>query len=104
MTLNELVAFYTLSPQTQNQYGTLSSTRTLVAEAYARVRPLSGRERNQSDQTEDSAMYRFYIHRRSDLSGANILVWNGVDYNVKFIADMPKEPYIYIDAERGVAV
>ena len=105
MTLNELVSFYTLSPQTPNQYGTLSSTRTLIAQAYAKVRPLSGRERSQSDQTEAAANYRFHIHHRSDITGATILVWNGVDYNIRFVADNgPKEAYMYIDAERGVAV
>lgn len=105
MTLNELVSFYTLSPQTQDAYGTLSSTRTLVAQAYAKVRPLSGNERNRSDQNEEFANYRFYIHYRSDITGADIIVWNGVDYNVKFIADNgPKEAYLYIDAERGGAM
>ena len=43
------------------------------------------------------------IHYRGDLSAANVIVWNGVDYNIKFIADNgPKEVYMYIDAERGV--
>jgi len=105
MTLNEMVSFYTLATQTQDEYGTLSSTRTLVTTAWAKVRPLSGRERNQSDQTEESAMYRFWIHQRSDISGSHILVWNGTDYNISFVADNgPKEPYMYLDAVRGVAV
>lgn len=104
MTLNELVSFYSKA-QTADSYGTLSSTRTLIATAYAKTRPLSGRERNQSDQTEGQANYRFYVHQRSDLAEANIIVWNGVDYNIRFIADNgPLEPYMYIDAERGVAV
>ena len=105
MTLNELVSIYTLATQTQDQYGTLTSVRTLVTQAYAKVRPLSGRERDQSDQTEESAMYRFWIHQRSDLDGAHILVWNGTDYNISVIADNgPKEAYMYLDAVRGVAV
>jgi SPP1 family predicted phage head-tail adaptor len=102
MTLNELVGFYRLS-QTQDAYGTLVTTRVLIAQAYAKVRPMSGAERNRSDQTEQFADYRFYIHYRSDISEANILVWNSTDFNIKFMTDMPKEPYMYIDAERGGA-
>jgi SPP1 family predicted phage head-tail adaptor len=103
MTLNELVSFYRLS-QTQDAYGTLVTTRVLIAQAYAKVRPMSGGERNRSDQTEAFADYRFYIHYRSDIGAANLIVWNGTDYNIKFIADVgPKEAYMYIDAERGGA-
>ena len=77
----------------------------LISQAYAKVRPLSGSERNRSDQTEEAANYRFYIHQRSDVTGADVLVWNGTDYNIRFIADNgPKEPYMYLDAQRGVAV
>ena len=104
MTLNELVSFYSKS-QTQNEYGTLVTTRVLIAQAYAKVRPLSGNERNSSDQTEDFANYRFYIHYRSDVIAADLIVWNGTDYNIKFVADNgPKQAYLYLDAERGGAM
>lgn len=104
MTLNEIVSLYRKS-QTQDEYGTLVTNRVLIAQVYAKVRPMSGNERNQSDQTEAFANYRFYIHYRSDLIGADIIVWNGTDYNIKFIADNgPKEAYLYIDAERGGAM
>lgn len=104
MTLNEIVGLYTLV-QTKDAYGTLVTTRTLIAEVYAKVRPLSGNERNRSDQTEAYANYRFYIHYRSNVDEADVIVWNSVDYNIKFIADNgPKEAYLYIDAERGGAM
>lgn len=104
MTLNEIVSLYSKS-QTKDEYGTLVTTRTLIAQVYAKVRPLSGGERNASDQTEAHADYRFYIHYNSSVGEADIIVWNGVDYNIKFIADNgPKEAYLYIDAERGGAM
>lgn len=104
MTLNELVSFYQKS-QTKNEYGTLVTSRVKIADAWAKVRPMSGSERNRSDQTEAHADYRFYIHYRGDLGEADIIVWNGTDYNIKFIADNgPKEVYLYIDAERGGAM
>lgn len=101
--MNELIAFYS-KDDTANEYGTLANTRTLIAEAFASVRPLSGSERNQSDQTEAHASFRFTIHYRTDIDEDTILVWNGKDYNIKWFADMPKEPYMYIDAERGGAM
>ncbi|RLB67678.1 MAG: hypothetical protein DRH08_03000 [Deltaproteobacteria bacterium] len=104
MTLNELVTFYSMG-ETQDSSGTLSNTRTQIAQVYAKVRPMSGGERNRSDQTEAHADYRFYVHYRSDLAEANIIVWNSTDFNIKFIADNgPKEAYLYIDAERGGAM
>lgn len=103
MNLNESISLYSKT-QSRADNGTLTTTRTLVATVYAKTRPMSGKERNQSDQTEAAADYRFYIHQRSDFTEANILVWNSVDYNIVFIADNgAKEPYMYIDAKRGVA-
>lgn len=104
MTLNELVGFYSKAG-TVDDYGTVSSARTLIAKAYAMVRPLSGSERNRTDQREDYANYRFYVLHRVDITESDILVWNGDDYNISFIADNgPKERYMYIDAERGGAM
>jgi len=102
MTLNELITVYTKAVD-QDAYGTISGTRTKLADMYAMVRPLSGNERNASDQTEGFANYRFHILRRGDLAEAKIIVWNGVDYNIKFIADVPKSRYMFIEAERGGA-
>jgi len=102
MTLNELVTFYRKGTS-QDSYGTIVDTRTKITDAYAMVRPISGSERNAGDQTEGNANYRFHILQRSDLSEANVIVWNGTDYNIRYIADLPKSRYIYIDAERGVA-
>lgn len=103
MTLNELITFYTLT-QAQDEYGTLVTTRTELRKAYAKVHPLSGTERYRSMQTEAQSNYRFWVHYYSDVTSATIIVWRGVDFNIRFIADNgPKEAYMYIDAERGVA-
>ena len=104
MTLNEIIYIYRKT-QVQDEYGTLTTTRTLVKKVYAFVRPLSGLERNRSDQTEAAANYRFHILRRNDLIADDIIVWQSTDYNIRFIGDGgPRERYMYIDAERGVAV
>jgi len=104
MTLNEIIYVYR-KVQVKDEYGTLTTTQDLFKKVYAKVRPLSGMERNRSDQTEAAANYRFWIHQRSDLLPDDIIQWNSVQYNIRFIADNgPKEAYMYIDAQRGVAV
>lgn len=103
MTLNEVISLYTLT-QVKDAYGKFATTRTLLAQAYAAVQVMSGAERNISLQTTPTANYRFYVHYSSDITPAKLLVWNGVDYNIRFIADNgPKEVYMMIEAEKGVA-
>jgi SPP1 family predicted phage head-tail adaptor len=103
MTLNEYITVYSKSTA-QNEYGTIAGTRTAIASVYARVRPMSGSERNAGDQTEGYADYRFTVLQRSDFQEADVIVWRDTDYNIKFVADNgPRERYMYIDAERGGA-
>lgn len=104
MTLNELITIYTKT-QVQDAFGTLTTTRTKIADAYAKVRPMSGAERNRTDQREEYADYRFWIHQRTDVNEADLIVWDGVDYDIRFIAhNSAKEPYLMIDAQRGGAM
>lgn len=103
MTLNEVISLYTLN-QVKDDYGTLTTTREKLADVYANVRAMSGTERYRSQQTESQANYRFWVHHRTDITEAKVLVWNGEDYNIRFIADNgPKEPYMFIEAQKGVA-
>lgn len=104
MTLNEQVELYRLT-QTQDAAGTLVTTRTLIDKAMIKIRPLSGSERDRSQQNEAFANYRFVMHYRSDLQENDVIVWNSTDYNIKIIYDMgPKEFYLRVDAERGGAM
>ena len=101
MTLNEVVTFYR-KRQTRADDGRLSQVRDKVCKVYAMVRPMSGSERAASLGRESYGDYRFHVHRRSDIQEADILVWDGVDYNIHFIGDAGnKGPYMYIDAQRG---
>lgn len=104
MTLNQQIKFYSKS-ETTDEYGTLQNTRTLVATVFAKVRPMSGSERNRTDQTEEYADFRFTVLQRDDLSEKHVLVWRDVDYDIRFIANNgPLERYMYIDAQRGGAM
>ena len=104
MTLNEQIKFYSKA-EVQDDYGSLSQTRTLVATVFAKVRPMSGSERNRTDQNEQYADFRFTVLQRDDLQEDYILVWRGVDFNIRFIANNGTlDRYMYIDAERGGAM
>jgi len=91
--------------QTQQADGSLDTTLAVVAKAYASAYPMRGDERRMGQQTEAQADYRFHIHHRSDLNADDVIVWNGHQYNIRFIADRgPGSVYMMIEAERGVAV
>jgi len=74
-------------------------------EVWAKVWPVSGRERVEGQQIESPTMYRFRIRNRSDLTTAMRVVWRGRAHNIRFIADPgPRALYLDIDAEAGVAI
>ena len=78
---------------------------TLLAEVWARVRPVSGRERAEAAAVEAPALYRFVIRRRGDLTAGMRVVWNSQAFNIRFVADGGgRDLYMTLDGERGVAV
>ena len=88
----------------QQADGELLTTATTVARCFAKVTPLTGRERYASQQNEATADYRFTIRRRSDLLENDVILHNGAEYNIRFIGDAgTRDKYTSIDAQRGVA-
>ena len=75
-----------------------------VATFWCHVRPRSGRETVQADRVSGQTTYLFVCRYRSDVREADVLRWQGVDYNVRAILDRSgRKLYLEIDAERGVA-
>jgi head-tail adaptor len=78
-------------------------------ERWCRVIPLSGRERDQSQQTESPRNYRLEAPWGGDsvmqaLTTADRAVWNGKTLNIRFIGDAgSRDSEVTIDAETGVA-
>lgn len=104
MTLDQVIEIRRKA-QVQQPDGSLQTTLGLLANAYASVSPMRGDERNQSNQTEAQADYKFHIHYRSDLKEDDVIVWQGNHYNIRFIADKgPGSIYLMMEAERGVAI
>ena len=86
--------------RTDDGYGGYVETWTTYASVWANVRPLSGRERYQAQQTQANANYRITIRYRSDVLDADRIVWRGQALNIRFRADGgPREQWLPIDAE-----
>jgi SPP1 family predicted phage head-tail adaptor len=84
--------------------GGFTSGWTTVATVWAKVEPVSGRERDMAAQTEAPRNYRITIRRRADLLDSDRLVWSRRTLNIRFIADAGgRQAYLLLDAEMGVA-
>lgn len=71
---------------------------------WAHAHPMSGREREFSDRLNAEASYRFVVRYRTDFDERDRIMWDGVPYNIRVIATRGRrEPFIEIEAERGVA-
>lgn len=83
-----------------------SVTWVPLVTVWAQVRPLSGRERLQAQQLEAPAGYRLTIRRRTDLDESMRVVWSGQPQplQIRFLGRVgPREPFMLIDCEAGVA-
>lgn len=90
--------------QTRRAEGGYDETWSTFATVWAKVRPLSGRERTQADAVEAPADYRFTIRRRTDITEAMRVTWGGGTFNIRFIGlTSARELYMDVDAERAVA-
>ena len=75
------------------------------AKVWANVRALRGRERVGADRIEAEAGYLFTIRNRSDITEKNIIVWNGRQFNIRFVRDLESRPlYMEIETDTGVPV
>ena len=104
--LNERITIQRETLSDDGQGGTTRSLATLVT-VWAKVAPLSGRERDMANQTESPRNYRFTVRRTSDTAGIlakDLILWRGKTMNIRFIAlNTTHELYLQIDAEDGVA-
>lgn len=90
--------------RTADDYGGAVTAWPTLATVWANVRPLAGRERADLAAVEAPATYRFTIRRRSDITAAMRIAWDGQTYNIRFVSDPgPRSLYMALEAERGVA-
>jgi len=74
-----------------------------IATVWARVRPISGRERAAAGQIEAAATYRVTIRRRTDITADCRIVWQGIVMNIRSVpASGSRAMWTVIDCEAGV--
>ena len=89
---------------TPDAMGGGAHTFETLATVWAKIRPLSGGERREADRTASSANYAAVIRYRNDITEADIIVWNGERFNIRFIRDMARQRFLMLEIERGVAL
>ena len=75
-----------------------------IATLWAMVRPMTGRERERTNRVDAEMMYVIKIRNREDLTEKDIAEWRGRTLNLRAVKYAgPREMYLEIDAELGVA-
>lgn len=90
--------------QTDDGMGGHSTTWEDVAEVWAKVRPMSGNEREHSDRQNAQANYLIVIRSRDDIDESCIAVWKGTQFNIRFAKLQPRSRFLALECERGVAL
>lgn len=86
----------------------LTETRTSLGTCWAKVRPMSGREQAYAQQTQARSNYLVGIRYQAALVDADglretdIVVWRGIEMNIRFIRDAgPQREWLILECERG---
>jgi SPP1 family predicted phage head-tail adaptor len=74
-----------------------------IDEVWAKVRPMSGTEREHSDRLNAQANYLIVIRYRSDITEQDVAEWKGTRFNIRFSKDEARTNFLPMEAERGVA-
>ncbi|MGY0794635.1 phage head closure protein [Azospirillum argentinense] len=72
-----------------------------VCTVWAKVWPVSGDERARAQQREASVLVRMRIRRRGDVAPEMRARWNGQTFNIRFVADAGRDPFLTLDCETG---
>lgn len=102
---DQRVLFQRLEQTSDGGGGWITSWEALFSR-WAEVRPLTGRERDQAQQTEAPRNYRITVPRDAGTAGllaSDRVVWLGKVMQIRFIADAgPRPMEMMIDCEAGV--
>lgn len=89
---------------TDDGMGGKAKTMAPIAEVWAKVRPMSGGEREQADRLNSEGRYLIVIRYRDDIDETAVAVWKGRPFNIRFAKDQPRSRFLALEAERGVTV
>lgn len=84
--------------------GTVRSWVSDGQQIAAKVRPMSGRERENADQVEASSMYVVFLRNRSITEKQRIrwVSFGNRILNIRFVALTPRSHFLRVEAELGV--
>ncbi|MGE4340357.1 MAG: phage head closure protein [Pigmentiphaga sp.] len=75
-----------------------------IATVWAKVRPMTGNEREHSDRLNAAANYLILIRDRSDVDENCVVTWKGTTFNIRFAKVDPRSRFLALECEKGVAV
>lgn len=105
-TSGELDQRVTFRRESKTADGMGGSVTTLadIATVWAKVRPMSGGEREHSDRLNATSNYVIVIRARTDIDETCVAVWNGTTFNVRFVKREPRSRFLALECEKGVAL
>jgi SPP1 family predicted phage head-tail adaptor len=84
--------------------GGAAKSLNTIGEAWANIRTMSGREREQSERVEGVSDYVVTVRYRSDLQPKDVIIWGDRTMNIRFIRDAgARESFLEIEASAGEA-
>lgn len=89
--------------RTADGMGGYTTAFATIATVWAHVRPLSGREREQSQRLNAQSNYLIVIRDRSDIDETVVAEWEGANFNLRFAKNKARARFLELEAERGVA-
>jgi len=101
--LDQQVQFLRESKTGDSMGGNISQF-TPIATVWAKVRPMSGAEREHSDRENAQANYLIVIRHRDDIDESCVAAWKGTMFNIRFARDQPRSRFLALETEKGVAL
>lgn|SRR5690606_765469 len=90
--------------KTSDGMGGNSTTWQDIATVWAKVRPMSGSEREHADRQNAEANYLMIVRPRTDIDESCVAVWNDIEFNVRFVRFEPRSRFMVVEVERGVEI
>ena len=89
--------------KTDDGMGGSVTTWADIATVWAKVRPMTGNEREHSDGLNATASCLIIIRARNDVDETCVVVHSGTTYNIRFAKHEPRSRFLALECERGVA-
>lgn len=85
--------------------GGVTETWSQLAEVWARVEPIKGREEERQGANRENRLYMVTIRHRTDIVNDMVIDWGGDRYNIRNIKQPTgRKLYLEIIIEYGVAI